>query len=143
MTRSDRLHRVSSLIGIDERARARRLEALARDIAAQAEQLDMLRRYREETASQQSNGRVGQSFTVRALQDQQIYLAALDRALAQGEQRRCALEAELARLREAWMTVKRRVDAIEQVADRARREEVRQDERRQQDAMDDYPGRKG
>jgi flagellar export protein FliJ len=143
MTRSERLHRVSSLIGIDEKARARRVEALAGDMATQREQIEMLRRYREEIAHQQSNGRVGQTFTVRDLQDQQVYLAALDRAIHQGEQRQQLLDAELSRLREAWASVKRRVDAIDRVADGARREEQRHSERKAQDALDDQPKDRG
>ncbi len=141
MTRSDRLLRLSSIVEVEEKARARRLEALAAEISHQSGQLDLLRRYRQETAEQLAVGRVGESFSVRALQDQQGYLAALDRAIGQGEQRRVQLQAELERLREAWRVVRRRVQGIDQVAERARCDEDRQIRRKEQVVLDDYPRR--
>lgn len=141
MTRSDRLNRLSSLVGIDEKVRARRVEALQGEIATQSGQVALLRRYREELAGQLTQGRVGETLFVRALQDQQAYLAALDRAIAQGAQRLRLLEAELERLRDAWRVVKRRVQGIDQVAARARTDEDRQARMKEQNALDDYPRR--
>jgi flagellar export protein FliJ len=139
MNRSDRLQRLSSLVGIDERARARRLEALTAELVSQREQIEVLRRYRTEMAGRLAEGRVGETLTARALQDQQFFLAAVDRAVGQGERRQRQLEAELERLREAWRTVKRRVQGIDQVASRARVDEDRQLRNREQVALDDYP----
>jgi len=142
MSRSNHLEHLSSLVGIDEKARARRVEVLAGEIAALCDQLTLLRRYREETAGQLAQGRIGETFSVHALREQQSYLAAVDRAIAQGEQRQRQLEAELERLREAWRVVKRRVQGIDQVAARARSDENRLARMKEQVALDDHPRRR-
>jgi flagellar biosynthesis chaperone FliJ len=139
MTRGRKMQSVAQLVGLAEQGRERRLAELSRELRQQEHQLDLLRQYRVDTARAQSQSLIGMSIDVRALREGQSYLSALDRVIAQGEQRRQGVAAEYARLHAEWLAQRRKVEAIQQVATRYLRDESRALELRADLELGDYP----
>lgn len=73
--------------------------------------------------------------------DYQSFLARLDEAVRAQQQRIRVCEQTVEANRERWLAKRRRLESLERVLDRYRREERAADERRDQRLLDDLPKR--
>ena len=73
--------------------------------------------------------------------DYQSFLARLDEAVRAQQQRIKTCEQTVEANRQRWLAKRRRLESLERVLDRCRREERAADERRDQRLLDDLPKR--
>jgi flagellar protein FliJ len=131
--RSDRMHRVYLLAGIEEKQQCRAMGQSQRSLDHELERLEELKAYRVSYGTQGRQGR----FNSMQWKDYQNFLQRLDQAVAiqtqvvlDGKQKRDAH-------RSRWMTKRRKVESLERVVDRFASEETEQQERTRQKAADE------
>ena len=141
MQSGQRMQSIARLLELSEAARERRLAELVREQAQHLQHLDMLRQYRNETASQSGRDPDTPLLAPGLLRATHSYLQALDRAIAQGEQRAQVYDRDVERLRQECLQAQRRVRGIEGLAAQYLLEDRRAVALREDLAMDDYPRR--
>ncbi|MGH8166777.1 MAG: flagellar export protein FliJ [Woeseiaceae bacterium] len=131
--RTDRMHRVYLLAGIEEKQQCRAMGQSQRSLDQELERLEELKAYR---LSYGMEGRQGR-FNSMQWKDYQHFLQRLDQAVAiqtqvvlDGKQKRDAH-------RSRWMSKRRKVESLERVVDRFESEETEQQERTRQKAADE------
>lgn len=135
MTRSKRMQPVVNVTANRERDAAQRFGECQQRVQAAEQRLDELIRYREEYTRQFADGG---SLNAARLQDYRLFLDRLNRAV---EQQRGFLErarAECAVLRQRWLDLHTRAQALDKVVERYRGEERNDQERRDQKETDQH-----
>ena len=134
--RSERLDPVRKVAGMDEQDASRELAHSQQVLAEQEGRLEQLRNYRDEYRRMLSGGG-GQAVDPRRLRDQRAFLARLDEVIDQQEQVVQKSLEQYEQQRSGWVEARSRVNALGQAADRYRRDEQRQADRREQREQDD------
>ncbi|MBI5041006.1 MAG: flagellar export protein FliJ [Gammaproteobacteria bacterium] len=135
MTRSKRMQPVVNVTANREREAAQRLGECQQRVQAAEQRLEELIQYREEYTRQFANG--GSLNTAR-LQDYRIFLGRLNQAV---EQQHVVLERareECAALRQRWLDMHTRAQALDKVVERYRDEERSDQNRRDQKETDEH-----
>ena len=135
MTRSKRMQPVVNVTANRERDAAQRLGECQQRVQAAEQRLEELIRYREEYTQQFASG--GSLNTAR-LQDYRLFLSRLNQAVEQQRgflQRACA---ECADLRQRWLDLHTRAQALDKVVERYRDEERSDQGRRDQKESDQH-----
>ena len=136
MKRSDRLDVVQQMAARTERERAEKVGAAERHLVEMQQKLVALERYRSEYEAGFAS-RAGGGVDVVGMRDFQTFLAKLGEALTQQRElvamARNALDAERAHWREAAQ----RAHVVETLAERWQGEEVRAENRRDQNMSDE------
>lgn len=145
MNRSERMKSVRRYTASREDEAARAFEEANLAYRQQQQQLDELRRYREEYRSQMMD--VGAS-GVSASRFNQFrgFLAKLDEAIKQQEQTLAQVGQECARRRQVWLEARAKTQIMDKVVSRCQDEEARSEARAEQKAVDEmaqYHGRNG
>lgn len=136
MTRSERMAPVQQVFEVAERDRARELGDAQRELAAAEARLEELRTYQGEyQLAFQKRAEKGTS--IRSLRDFQAFLARLDTALRQQEQRVAQAREQVAGSRRSWQGAAQQVKAVDSVVERWQMAEVRAGERREQKDADE------
>jgi flagellar FliJ protein len=135
MTRSKRMQPVVNVTANREREAAQRLGECQQRVQAAEQRLEELTHYREEYTQQFANGG---SLNAARLQDYRLFLDRLNQAV---EQQRGILErahAECAGLRQRWLDLRTRTQALDKVVERYRVEERSDQDRRDQKETDEH-----
>lgn len=137
--RSDRLKRVQSIAESEERDYCRAMGEAQRTLNEHLKQLEELRRYRLEYASQRNPGKSGRSISSTQYADFQNFLSRLDDAVhAQVEAVRTTQQNRDAH-RARWMVKRQKMESLKRVVERHKADELQHDERLQQKVQDDMP----
>ena len=127
----------------DEAARA--FEEANQAYRQQQQQLNELRRYREEYQNQMMDMGAG-GITAARFNQFRGFLAKLDQAIKQQEQAVAQVGQECERRRQVWLEARAKTQIMDKVVDRALDEEARREERAEQKAVDEmaqFHGRNG
>jgi flagellar FliJ protein len=134
--RSDRIQKVVSIAGSEERRECMEFGKAQRALDDEISRLEELKEYRRSYAERSPAG--GSVSSVR-WQDYQHFLKRLDNAVnAQQELVRDG-EQNMDAHRRRWMVKRQRLESLERVIDRYRKAENVHDERLLQKALDDLP----
>ena len=136
--RSAKLEKFVALASTEERTLGEATGHSQRRLQEEKDRLGELNAYRVDYAEKAKN--MG---NVHAAQwkDYQRFLARLDDAVRTQEQRIRDCEQTVEAHRQRWLAKRRRLESLERVLDRYRREEQAADERRDQRLLDDLPRR--
>ena len=134
--RSVKLEKFVSLASTEERSLGEATGLSQRRLQEELERLGELNAYRVDYA-----GKAGDLHDIDAphWKDYQRFLARLDEAVRSQEQLVRACEKNVEAHRQRWLAKRRRLESLERVLDRYRREELSADERRAQRELDDLP----
>jgi flagellar FliJ protein len=135
MTRSKRMQPVVNVTTNREREAAQRFGECQQRVQAAEQRLDELTRYREEYTQQFANGG---SLNAARLKDYRLFLSRLNQAV---EQQRGFMEhalTECAALRQCWLDLHTRAQALDKVVERYRDEERGDQDRRDQKETDQH-----
>ncbi len=135
MTRSKRMQPVVHVTANRERDAAQRLGECQQRVQAAEKRLQELIQYREEYTQQFASG--GSLNTAR-LQDYRIFLQRLNQAVDQQIQQLQLVEQECAGLRQRWLDLHMRVQALDKVVERYRGEERSDQDKREQKESDHH-----
>lgn len=140
MSRATRLQPIADLADEEARSAAAALGELRGRYEQEQGRLRELQSYRDEYACRLG----GDAAIIRGgqLRDLQAFLAQLNQAVAQQEVALVRIEAELDQYQEAWRAKNARAKAMDKVIDGHRRTERRQDQHREQQAVDEHNGRR-
>lgn len=135
-SRADRIQRIVSLAAADERREAIAMGRSQQEHDAACKQLDELRSYRRDYATQRAPGG-----TVSAVcwHDYQTFLARLDHAVKAQQQTIVDGEDVVEAHRRRWMAKRQRLESLQRVLERYRYDERVADDRRTQKMLDDLP----
>ena len=135
MTRSKRMQPVVNVTANREREAAQRLGECQQRAQAAEQRLAELVHYREEYTQQFASG--GSLNTAR-LQDYRIFLDRLNQAVDQQRHQVTLAQQECAGLRQRWMTLHTRAQALDKVVERYRGEERNEQDKRDQKETDQH-----
>jgi flagellar FliJ protein len=135
MIRSKRMQPVVNVTANREREAAQRLGEGQQRVQAAEQRLEDLIHYREEYTQQFASG--GSLNTAR-LQDYRIFLDRLNQAVDQQHQQVTLARQECAGLRQRWMALHTRAQALDKVVERYRGEERSDQEKRDQKESDQH-----
>jgi flagellar FliJ protein len=136
MSRADRLAPVQQLFGKAERERARELGEAQRQLADAEARLEELRNYAREYRDA-FRKRAEEGTGIRKLRDFQAFLARLEEAIRAQEQIVAQARERVAGSRHNWQGAAQKVKAVDAVAGRWQREELRAGEKREQKESDE------
>jgi len=134
MKKSHRITRIAQLSSTEQRIAALAYAAVQRDMLAQQGQLQSLRDYQTEYLKHLSDGSALSSYEAQKLR---VFVARIEQAVAGLEQKLRLTERRCERERQRMLGHQRRVNALEEVADRAREREAREAEEKLQHEIDD------
>lgn len=142
MRRSNRLQPVIKIADTREQKAARDLGESQRLLNDQQQQLDYLRNYRAEYGQQMQNrGRGG--IAAQQIQQMQIFLAQIDKAIAQQQQRVEICARNCLQKRDHWLKARGRTQALLKVKEHYLDQERYAADKREQKEIDDLSQRKG
>ncbi len=136
MTRSKRIQRIVEISRRVERSAAQTLAASQRQLAHFKQQLGDLQSYREEYRTRLRSGSATPMDGFEA-QKLNAFIAQIDRVIEGLEQKIAQVAHAHQRDREVWAEKRSRVDALDQVALRTRKEERHAEFARDQQEIDD------
>ena len=134
MKRSQRITRIARLSNTEEQIAAQAYASAQREVATQEGQLRNLRAYQIEYLGRLGNGASLAGYEAQKLR---VFVQRIDQAIASVEQKLHGAVRRCERERLRLVAHKRRVNALQEVASRARRVEIRQAENRLQIEIDD------
>ncbi|MDQ2068470.1 flagellar export protein FliJ [Natronospira bacteriovora] len=140
--RSERLKPVQKLADRGEKDASVELGRSQQALSEQEARLEQLRQYRAEYRAM-FDGDGQRSVDPRRLRDERAFLAKLDEVIRQQES---VVEANMQayeQQREGWIEARSRVNALDRAADRYRRVESRDQDRREQKEQDDLSQHRG
>jgi len=140
MKRAQRLQPLHELAGQNERNCALRVADCERRIAAGEQRYEELVRYRLEY-QQLFHARAAGGSPMRALREQQVFIARLSEAVRAQRTLVEVLRAEALQLQEQWRNAATRKQAVGKVIEHARSEEIMTQEKRQQRELDELASR--
>ena len=136
MKRAQRLRPLHELAEQNERSCALRVADCDRRITAGEQRYEELVRYRLEY-QQLFHARASGGSPMRALREQQVFIARLSEAVRAQRTLVELLRAESAQLQEQWREAATRKQAVGKVIEHARTEEIMTQEKRQQRELDE------
>ncbi|PAU81412.1 flagellar export protein FliJ [Halovibrio salipaludis] len=134
--RSQRLQVVLDMEDRQEQAARERFQAAQQALAEQQQRLDELERYHEEYQHQIRAEASGTTSAAR-LQAGQQFISQLVAAIAQQQQQVDRYRATAEEAREQWQAARQRREGMARYIETCRRREAREDERREQKALDE------
>lgn len=142
MKRSERMQPVRKLKQQEERQLAKRLAQAQQALQKEESQLQMLQQYQREyfnaVTGSQSQGSTG---SIRAidLEKYQMFLSRLERAIQNQGEVRVLREKAVEAARQAWAEANSRLKALDNLIEKMRFEEEREQDKREQRMLDDMP----
>ena len=137
--RSAKLEKFVAIASTEERTLGEATGLSQRRLQEEIDRLGELNAYRVDYANKARD--LG-NIDAAQWKDYQHFLARLDEAVLTQQERIRACEQTVEAHRERWLAKRRRLESLERVLDRYRREEQAADERRDQRLLDDLPKRR-
>lgn len=135
MTRSKRMQPVVSVTANREHEAAKRLGECQKRILAAEQRLVELINYRDEYTQQFASGT---SLGAARLQDYRVFLGRLNQAVDQQRHQVTVVSHECEGLRQRWLTLHVRAQALDKVVERYRGEERSDQDKREQKDSDEH-----